>query len=78
MFDRAAMLACSKYLLDCLWPCLTKTRDAKSANTSIGGMSAGSASIWRIPADNISFICAELFDTRCSGYRLSIDRFLIK
>lgn len=78
MFDRAAMLACFRYLLGCLWPCLTKTRDSKDANTFIGNTSVGSASIWGIPTDNISSVCTELFSTRCLGYWLLMDIFSIK
>ena len=48
MSDRAAKLACSGCFLDCLDPCLTRTKDAKGAkgaeSTSAGDISINDTS----------------------------------
>lgn len=45
MSNEATILVYSRYFSGCLRPCLTEARDAKDANSFIGGTSAEDASV---------------------------------
>lgn len=75
MSNRAATLGCSGYFLGCLWPCLTRAKEAKHTESDwaagfIRGVFAVSASVWDVFAGDISMEGVSAWGI-CIGTRLS-------